>query len=70
MVDPDTGESLGSELEKVGTARVIKVSPKYSIAETKAKGVTKSDILQTKQTPPGKKARRSPAGLFYLNRLV
>ena len=47
MTDPDTGESLGSELEKVGTARVIKVNPKFSIAETKAKGVEKTDILKT-----------------------
>ncbi|HNW43777.1 MAG TPA: CsgG/HfaB family protein [Elusimicrobiales bacterium] len=48
MVDPDTGESLGSELEKVGTAKVTKVSPKYSIAETKAGGLTKTDILKAK----------------------
>ena len=47
MLDPDTGESLGSELEKVGTAKVVKVSPKYSVAETKAQDVTKEDILKT-----------------------
>ena len=47
MTDPDTGESLGSELEKVGTAKVIKVNPKYSIAETEAKDVAKTDILKT-----------------------
>jgi len=45
MVDPDTGESLGSDEEKIGTARVVKVSPKYSIAETKA-AVQKTDILK------------------------
>lgn len=48
MVDPDTGESLGSELEKVGTAKVVKVNPKYSIAETKAQGIMKTDILKAK----------------------
>ena len=48
MVDPDTGESLGSEEEKIGTAKVVKVTPKYSIAETKAQGVSKSDILKAK----------------------
>lgn len=45
MVDPDTGESLGSEEEKVGTAKVVKVNPKFSIAETKA-AVQKTDILK------------------------
>ncbi len=45
MTDPDTGESLGSEEEKVGTAKVVKVNPKYSIAETKA-AVQKTDILK------------------------
>ena len=46
MTDPDTGESLGSEEEKLGTAKVVKVTPKYSIAETKAVGVRKTDILK------------------------
>jgi len=45
MTDPDTGESLGSEEEKVGTAKVVKVNPKYSIAETKATA-QKTDILR------------------------
>jgi len=45
MTDPDTGESLGSEEEKVGTAKVVKVNPKFSIAETKA-AVRKTDILK------------------------
>lgn len=45
MLDPDTGESLGSEEEKIGTAKVVKVNPKYSIAETKA-AVQKTDILR------------------------
>jgi len=48
MLDPDTGESLGSEEEQIGTAKVVKDTPKYSIAETKARGVTKKDILKTK----------------------
>ena len=46
MTDPDTGESLGSELEKIGTAKVIKVNPKFSIAETKNLNVNKTDILK------------------------
>lgn len=45
MTDPDTGESLGSEEEKVGKAKVVKVNPKYSIAETKA-AVQKTDVLR------------------------
>ncbi|HNT96780.1 MAG TPA: CsgG/HfaB family protein [Elusimicrobiales bacterium] len=45
MIDPDTGESLGSEEEKVGTAKVVKVNPKFSIAETKA-AVRKTDVLR------------------------
>lgn len=46
MTDPDTGESLGSEEEKIGDAKVVKVSPKFSIAETKAADVKKTDILK------------------------
>jgi curli biogenesis system outer membrane secretion channel CsgG len=46
MTDPDTGESLGSEEEKIGTAKVVKVTPKYSIAETKNLSVNKTDILR------------------------
>lgn len=45
MIDPDTGESLGAEEEKIGSAKVVKVTPKYSIAETKA-SVQKTDILR------------------------
>ena len=45
MLDPDTGESLGSEEEKIGTAKVVKVNPKFSIAETKA-AVKRSDVLK------------------------
>lgn len=48
MVDPDTGESLGSEEEKVGTAKVVKVTPKYSIAETKNLNINKTDVLRAK----------------------
>ena len=48
MTDPDTGESLGSEQEKIGVARVVKVLPKYSIAETKTQGVQKTDVLKGK----------------------
>ena len=48
MLDPDTGESLGAEEVKVGTAKVVKVNPKYSIAETKAKDVQKTDVLRAK----------------------
>lgn len=45
MIDPDTGESLGAEEEKVGSAKIVKVTPKYSIAETKS-SVQKTDILR------------------------
>ncbi len=45
MLDPDTGESLGAEEEKVGKAKIVKVTPKYSIAETKA-AVQKTDVLR------------------------
>jgi curli biogenesis system outer membrane secretion channel CsgG len=46
MTDPDTGESLGAEEEKIGKAKVVKVSPKYSVAETKTADVRKTDILK------------------------
>lgn len=46
MIDPDTGESLGSEETKIGTAKVVKVTPKYSVAETKAADLQKTDILK------------------------
>jgi curli biogenesis system outer membrane secretion channel CsgG len=46
MTDPDTGESLGAEESKIGTAKVVKVNPKYSIAETKAADVQKTDVLK------------------------
>lgn len=46
MTDPDTGESLGAEEEKIGTVRVVKVNPKFSIAATKAAGIQKTDILR------------------------
>lgn len=46
MVDPDTGESLGSEEEKIGMAKVVKVNPKFSIAETETAGVQKTDTLK------------------------
>ena len=45
MIDPDTGESLGAEEEKVGKAKIVKVTPKYSVAETKA-AVQKTDVLR------------------------
>jgi curli biogenesis system outer membrane secretion channel CsgG len=32
LTDPDTGESLGSSEEKVGELRIIRTSPKFSIA--------------------------------------
>ncbi|MBI5418027.1 hypothetical protein HZA55_08815 [Candidatus Poribacteria bacterium] len=46
MVDPETGVSLGSEETKLGTAKIVKVEKKFSIAETTAAGVTKDDILK------------------------
>lgn len=46
LVDPDTGMSLGSEETKLGTAKIIKVEKKFSIAETTTTGVTKEDYLK------------------------
>jgi len=46
LVDPDTGASLGSEETKLGTAKVVKVDKKFSIAETDAKNVTKDEYLK------------------------
>lgn len=46
LIDPDTGVSLGYEETKLGTAKVIKVEKKFSIAETTVTGVTKDDYLK------------------------
>lgn len=46
LIDPDTGEVLGVEETKLGTAKIIKVEKKYSIAETTVTGVTKDDYLK------------------------
>ena len=46
LIDPDSGVSLGSSDTKLGTCKVTKVDPKFSIAETSAKGVTKDDYLK------------------------
>ncbi|MEW6086752.1 MAG: CsgG/HfaB family protein [bacterium] len=46
LIDPETGISLGAEEKKIGTAKIIKVEKKFSIAETDASGVTKDDYLK------------------------
>jgi curli biogenesis system outer membrane secretion channel CsgG len=46
LIDPETGVSLGSEDKKIGTAKIVKVEKKFSIAETDASGVTKDDYLK------------------------
>jgi hypothetical protein len=34
LVDPTTGEQLGSELTKKGTVKVTKVEEKYAVADS------------------------------------
>jgi curli biogenesis system outer membrane secretion channel CsgG len=57
LVDPDTGESLGSEEVAVGFVRVISVAPKFSRAEVCGldRGIAKNCILRktTKQSCDG-----------------
>ncbi|HUI69024.1 MAG TPA: hypothetical protein VL354_00800 [Spirochaetia bacterium] len=45
LIDPDTGESLGSSDTKLGTAKIATVDKKFSIAETAVSGVTKDAYL-------------------------
>ena len=48
LVDPATGEQLGSELEKKGAVKVVKVEEKYAKAKSDAplKGVKAGDIVK------------------------
>lgn len=48
LVDPDTGELLGSEEEKIGKVKIFDVSDKYSKAraDSGAKGIKKGDIIR------------------------
>ena len=48
LVDPATGEQLGSELEKKGTVKVTKVEEKYAKAKSDSslKGVKAGDIVK------------------------
>ena len=50
LVDPDTGELLGSEEEKIGTVKIYKVSEKYSKAKVAdgGAGIKKGDIIRQK----------------------
>ena len=48
LVDPATGEQLGSEMEKKGTVKVVKVEEKYAKAKSESplKGVKAGDIVK------------------------
>jgi len=48
LIDPDTGESLGSEEVAIGYVRVISVAPKFSRAEVCGvdRGIAKNTILR------------------------
>jgi len=51
LVDPDTGEVLGSAEEMIGTIKVVRVNPKFTIAESTAGkdgglAVEKGDIVR------------------------
>ena len=51
LIDPDSGESLGSEDEKVGTVKVTEIKDKYCVAEiTDGKGsINQNDIAVIKK---------------------
>jgi curli biogenesis system outer membrane secretion channel CsgG len=60
LIDPDTGESLGSEEVAIGFVRVISVAPKFSRAEVCGvdRGVAKNTILRkTARTSCGSDAQ-------------
>ncbi len=50
LIDPDTGENLGSAETEMGQVKVVRVNPKFTIAETIDKTMTgpieKGDILR------------------------
>ena len=50
LIDPDTGENLGSAETEVGQVKVTRVNPKFTIAETRDQTLTdpveKGDILR------------------------
>ncbi len=49
IVDPETGESLGSETSEIGTVTITTVKKKFSIAKAKSgTGFQKGDILKEK----------------------
>ena len=54
LIDPTTGENLGSAEEEVGTAKVVRVNPKFTVME-----VTKGDAALME---PGFILRRPVSG--------
>jgi len=48
LIDPDTGEVLGSEEEEIGQIRIVKVKEKYSVATivSGCSGIKKGDIIR------------------------
>ncbi len=52
LIDPDTGENLGSAETYIGTVKVVRINPKFTIAEIGPKGlddeIERGDILRAK----------------------
>lgn len=47
LTDPDTGESLGAEMQKIGKVKITSLQDKFSIANLEeGQGITKDDLVQ------------------------
>jgi hypothetical protein len=47
LIDPDTGESLGAEEEKIGSLTITEVKEKYSFAKaTSGSGFAAGDVVK------------------------
>jgi hypothetical protein len=42
LIDPDTGENLGSAETEIGKIKVVRVNPKFTIAKVITKGATEA----------------------------
>jgi hypothetical protein len=40
LIDPDTGENLGSAETEIGKIKVVRINPKFTIAKVITKGAT------------------------------
>ncbi|MDX8414894.1 CsgG/HfaB family protein [Intestinicryptomonas porci] len=58
MIDPDTGETLGSEETLIGTIKVISVLPKFSkgVIVGEDNGIEKGQVLRLKENPKPEKS--------------